>query len=386
MTKKKHVAKTLTSVLEDPAAQALLDRTSAFLPAAERVASCWKKTGLFARRPRAATDEDGTFVGTDLDLSTFLLKLVDRGAVINIPRYRGRKASEVRSDEYVISNENRHGRLTGLFANKDVFSFGLRVLDLNVVKQEADGSEKAGAPRSFSITNARGEWFSGWDCIEFHPSREENEFIHDRDLLTENKIYFTHFVHPNRWTAFYGRDYFLVKTALQRGEEELKHLNSEVKRLKTAGVKFPVEEETRQQTERDKKRTKTSSEKSETVTALEVEVDLPEFIGEYPVFAEKTGDLVEAYEQAKQLRYNVLPKLRFAVRSVELAFFKHGHNDLSEERLPAWVHDTKWERNFTPTDKRTKWNRLVLFQPEVGKFGVAVRYRLRQKTERVRAD
>ncbi len=61
-----------------------------------------------------------------------------------------------------------------------------------------------------------------------------------------------------------------------------------------------------------------------------------------------------------------------------------GHSEQKiEEKMPGWIKGAKWERAFRFPKKRTDWNRLVLFQPAVGEMGVALRYRLYEKTERV---
>jgi hypothetical protein len=65
-------------------------------------------------------------------------------------------------------------------------------------------------------------------------------------------------------------------------------------------------------------------------------------------------------------------------RASELAFFEHG-----DDTMPAWIKDAKWERNYVEKGKRKEWDRLVLFQPEVGKRGVAIRKRTWEKTEEV---
>lgn len=79
--------------------------------------------------------------------------------------------------------------------------------------------------------------------------------------------------------------------------------------------------------------------------------------------------------------YGITPRLRFATRATELAYFKHG-----EGRFPSWLTDVKWEKGFVFPKKRTAWDRLVLFQPKVGEMGVAIRKREYDKSEIVSAD
>jgi hypothetical protein len=81
---------------------------------------------------------------------------------------------------------------------------------------------------------------------------------------------------------------------------------------------------------------------------------------------------------------SLLEKLRFAVRTVELAFFKHGLAKGGEERKPAWVK-TQWQREFKLPKGRIQWNRLILGQETVGEVGHGILYRIFTKTEKVRS-
>ena len=51
--------------------------------------------------------------------------------------------------------------------------------------------------------------------------------------------------------------------------------------------------------------------------------------------------------------------------------------------FPSWLKNVKWEESYTPKGKRTVWNRLIFFQPGIGKQGVSIRFREYEKTERV---
>jgi len=73
------------------------------------------------KEPAPALDPDGNFQGTDLDLFSFLMPLAERGAVIEIPRYRNRRKIVRKEGERKIGT-NQLGKITGLVSNKDVFS------------------------------------------------------------------------------------------------------------------------------------------------------------------------------------------------------------------------------------------------------------------------
>jgi len=387
----KTVANTLTSILDTPAMQKIQDRSADIMPLAHETLEHWD-LDLYTRKPGPAL-KDGDFVGTDLDLSTFVFALVKRNAVLNIPSYKGMRAASTRENEYVISKENRHGSIQGLFCNKNVFSFGIRLKDYNVKQVDPNtGRETIGVPRNFTLVGVDGSWHDGWRCIEFTPSRDENDFLNNRELWSGNSVVFKNFVHPNRWISFYGSYYFTAKALLTRMEDEAQHLHSEMKRLLENGVKYPV---TGEGAKKEWPKTETTGEqKSITVPAFQAEVDLPEPVNDYRSYTYTTDELVAATARRRELINNISPRLRFAVRSVELAFYKHGFKMAvapGEVRrnftvnMPPWIEDATWENDYVLPGKRNKWQRLVLFQERPGQLGISLRYRVWEKKESVAA-
>lgn len=381
----KTIASTLREVLNSEVMQVISDRTQTIMPMAEKVLGHWD-LDLYTRNPGPAVLTQTGLKPTDLDLATFMMALVNRGAVINLPRYEGMRAASVRPNERIVSRENRHGPINGLFCNREAFSFGILVNDQNVVVIYPDGSERTGAPRNFSLVNVEGKWHDGWRRIEFSPSAKENDWLNDKRLWTGRSVVFENFVHPNRWISFYGQYYFITKCLIERLEEEARHLNSEIHRLLEIGISYPLSDQPKEWPKAEK----VGEEKSIQVTAFEAAVDVPEKKGEYPKTPATIEDLVRITDTRRGMVYGITRKLRFAARSVELAFFRNGFTKVNnsargEEILPAWI-DAKWERNYTLPGKRKKFNRLVLFQPAPGQQGVAIRYRIWDKTERVCVD
>ena len=107
-------------------------------------------------------------------------------------------------------------------------------MDQNVI-----GTDKVGDYRTFSLTDYDGSWYPGWDIIEFVPTLNENKFITENSLWSGNKIMFKNFVHPNRWTSFFGQYYVISKLMIERLAEESKYLNAEIKAMQKEGIKFP---------------------------------------------------------------------------------------------------------------------------------------------------
>ena len=333
---------------------------------------------LYQRKPGAAYDKEGNRTGTtDLDMITFLFALRHRQAVINIPTYKGIRASSRKEGQQVLSKENRHGKITGLSSNNETFTFGAKIMDMNVINHQDGGS--VGDFRAFSLTDLDGGWWEGWQRIEFSPTAKENDFLNDRRLWDGFTLTFENMVHPNRWISLYGKPYFITKALIARLEEEGKHLDKQIKRMLTVGITYPGGG-TQQKTW--PKSTKAES-KAIKIEAFEVEIDMPDRSGEYPVHQDNQEQLVAATERRREIIFKELAALRFVTRGVEYAFYKRTKNRDGDEPFAAWITDAAWERDYTPPGKRTKWNRLILFQPQVGHHGVAIRTRTKQKTERV---
>lgn len=365
MTAPKKVAYTLKSVLENPIMKDIMDKSKDVKDIINEVSSWWTYD-LFSRKPGPAYDEDGTFLGTDLDLACFLYELADRNAVINLPSYKSIRKTKIKEGQALISKENRHGCLLGLNANKNTFLFSVRIKDMNVITTESVGDY-----RNFTLTDMDGNWYDGWKKIEFLPNAKENSFLTENKILEDNHISFKNFTHPNRWTSFFGQYYFMTKCLIDRLTEEAAYYNSEVKKMLEEGIKYPV---TEVPTEWAKQESKEG--KSIKVKAFNVEVDIPENNTTFPVYEHNQVNLVALTKLRKEYVYKTIPKLRFATRATELSYYNQ-----KENVLPAWLKDVKWEKDYVVPGKRTKWERLVLFQPGVGERGVAIRKREFEKSE-----
>lgn len=344
---------------------------------------------LYSRRPGPALLENGVLSPTDLDLACFLSALVDRSAVISLPTYESRRPATRREGEHVVSKEDRHGHVVGLTSNKDVFSFSVRMRDMNVLTTNGEGKDGVGAFRNFMLVDLNGKWYDGWNKIEFMPSRKENEFLNDRRIWTGNTVFFQNFVHPNRWVSFYGQWYILTKILVDRLRAEASARRAEVKAKQAAGLSFPTSGEDALQVWGAQ--TVVGDSRAEKVSAFAAEVDaeVPETYAPYPDTQE---GLIAAHKRSVQLTYTDVPMLNFACRATELAFANRaqlfspyaGSGTALETRIPfpGWITGAKWEEHRV---KRTVWNRLVLHQSVPFTRGLALRYRVYKKTEQVAA-
>lgn len=369
MTKAKYVAGTLTSILENPMVHSILNRTYKMEDVIVEALSWWDYD-LFRRRPSPAYDEYGIFKSTDLDLACFLYALAGRGAVINIPYYKSHTQTKVREDQQLKSTANRHGELINISANKHFFSFNINIIDMNII-----GEDKVGDYRTFSLTDKSGVWYDGWKSIQFEPTLKENRFITANSLWTGQEIIFTNFIHPNRWVSFFGHHYVISKLLINRLEEECQFLNSEIKRLQAAGVKFPDGVKPSQHSYAY------GASKTEKFTAFQSKIYVPKthIEGEYTILNENWRALVTAYKSRK-FYMKAINKLRFMTRASEYAHYKNPN------RMPAWLKNVKWESGFREPGKRTDWDRIKLFQPKVGEHSVSILKRTYQKSATVSAD
>lgn len=369
MTEKKQVASSLLFMMTEPIVQTIMKRNEDVTQVIKEVADFWK-FDLFTRRPGPAYyDEQGNLHTTDLDLAVFLYSLAGRKAVINIPEYEAKRVSAKRTDQKVISKYNRHGEIINVGANKEFFSFNIRIKDLNVI-----GENEVGAPRTFMLTDLDGSWYDGWKTIQFVPTINENKFITENSLWTGNKIYFKNFVSPNRWTSFFGRHYAITKLLIERLKEEASFYNSQWKEFAATGLKFPEGEgpQTYEYAPKEKGIRKK-------IQAFEVKIQHPEFEGDYPKKEATVENMVDSYNRQKLFTYTIIPRLQFAIRATEYAHFK------APERMPFWLKNVKWEKNYVERGKRTKWDRLPLYQIEVGKPAVSILKRTYEKSTEVAA-
>lgn len=374
----KHIANTLTKILEKDTVRIMMDKTHEDLSEViDTIKSYWMMD-LQSRKPAPATIESTT----DLDLLTFLYALSGRNAAINLPKYVNVRPTILKEDEMIVSKENRHGIVLGPGSNQDTFMFNVKIRDMNVMGKGKDGQDVVGKDRNYVLTNFDGKWYNGWRNISFMPSAEENKFITENELWTGSSLVFSNFVHPNRWISFFGQYYFESKLLLQTLRERATYYRAVVKDMQSKGVKFPKSEikmPGRPKSGYSKGPKKIAVGDAETikVPAFYVELDIPDSEKDYPEYEYTSENLKKLSDLAHKYTYKDVPKIQVMVRATELAHFN------AADRFPGWIKDTEWQKDFVPKGKRAKWERLILFQPKVGDFGVAIRKRTVIKTEEV---
>lgn len=372
----KHVANTLTKILEKDTVKMMLDKSHEDLSEVIETVKDYWLMDLFARKPSPATVDEGT----DLDLLTFLYALSGRGAAINLPKYVNVRPTTLKSNEMIVSKENRHGTILGVRSNKDNFMFNVNINDVNVMGTDKDGRDVVGKPRNYILTDFNGRWYKGWKNISFMPSVEENKFITENELWSGSGLVFNNFIHPNRWISFFGQYYFETKLLIQILTERAARYRLLAKDMIKDGVQFPTVEKSETSKTYGKSKGKvTQVGPSEVikVPAFYVEVDVPNNETEYANPKYTPENLKRISDLAHKYTYKDIPKLQVMARSVEYSHHRF------PDRFPGWIKNTEWQKDFIPKGKRTKWDRIILFQPKVGDFGVAIRKRTMLKSEEV---
>ncbi|MDD5290140.1 MAG: hypothetical protein PHT40_03015 [Patescibacteria group bacterium] len=354
--------------LTDPYAKEIMDRMSPVenfvFPILSQSVFDW--TG---RNPRPALDADGDFQCTDLDLFSFLMPLADRGAIIEIPRYRNRRQVVVKESERKIGSNN-FGPLHSLVSNQEAFSFSVKIIDQTIMKTNPEtGKETLGEPRNYMIVDVDGHWYYGWDCIRWNPTAPENRFLTEKGLWTGNSVYFQFYVHPNRWRSIFGAPYLLLKMLSSRLTEEGAFYRNEVKRLEDLGFRLPPGEKKEYEPSISESTTRPI-----TVSTMETILDLPPFNGSYPRAINTRNGLLAAYHRQKYLTYVLKPLVQFALRADEAAYFQYGARDM---KIAPWLDSRAWKTGWRPPKGRVDWNLLVLSND------VGLRWRLKDITQQV---
>lgn len=370
MTAKKQIAATIKRLIHGDTFGRVLDRSVDVQDVIDTLVEHWE-FNIEDRRPGPALvdPESGTLQPTDLDLACLAQTLARRKAVVVMEK--GYESTDVRKDSAKSTGQKAIGAplgmLTALVSNEDLLTFSGRMNNLAILNTKDGGS--LGAPRTYRFVGKDTRWHPGYHGMTFVADAKENEFLKKFDLARDGEVAFKNFVHPQRWTSFYGQYYFLTKVVIARLEEEARSLYAFIKTNKDAKAKKASSYDATQKPESDDAGFKTT--KME-VPVFNAEPDAP-FRGEFSM----PTSVEEAEKHRNAILYGMLPALRFPVRATELAFYKR----LGERAgFPSWIRNAGWE-DFRI--KNTVWRRLVYGQLMPGQQGIALRYRIRSKLEDV---
>jgi uncharacterized protein (DUF2267 family) len=321
----------------------------------------------FTRNPTVVCDENGDYVGTTLDLQSAIYVLLREGANINVPYYEAMRGTVLKEGESVVSKDNRHGKVVGLSCSKDLWSFGLRIIDYNVMKATTSGE-----PRVFNVMNIEGEWHDGWRKIEFIPTEKADDFF--MKLASDNKITFNKFVNEQRRFNIYSFNYFMIKIAIARLNDEATYLSGLIKLMNDEGIVLPPKDQ-----KEWPQQTKLGNEKSITVQSVTYEVDVPPITSNYPMVEFNLDNLKWAIKRRKELIYKIKPQLQFYIRGEEFANFKNTNPD---KPFPHWMKGVTWNDYKSPKKFTVNPNFIKKFSGDTRSILALMRDRVYKENEK----
>ncbi|OYT32564.1 hypothetical protein DRJ22_00045 [Candidatus Woesearchaeota archaeon] len=391
------IAKSLADLDTNPIVQTTLDRTQNLDNIIDTVLNIW--TPDLSRRRTTLQIEyinnQPTYV-TSLDFLPLLLNLSIRNAIVNITEYNNLRPTIKKTGEKVISKQNRHGNVLQINANKDTHAFSILIKDYNTIEKLNNGTERAGLPRRFNILDDAGNWYDGFNNLEFIASLTSGEL----ELLKFKEtidITFKYFVHPSRAMSIYSAGYLITKLAEDRCADEAKFYRSLAEQLKKQDItlKEDIFSDWKYYFKKNKKTKKLMPKKIRMkkskilekenyekgiVPVLLAKLEHPDFKGEYPIkgltpqakileykwgLPKNKNALQDILRYCKArnnyLTFNINTQLRACTRAVELAFLKYGgtgskqlewgeENTTPGWNIPDW-QDTKIKRtNYRALD------------------------------------
>ena len=347
------------SLAHNPIMRRVLDRSCDSLSIVKEILEFYD-FDITNRRPKISRK-----LVTDLDLFSFLFNLASRQAVINIPKYLIKDDKRVYSNQRTVSDENRHGKLLRLGANRKHFGFFIRVLDANVITWDSQDREGVGAYRNFYVVSPDGKLYDGWENIEFRPTRVESDFFEKNShfIQDQSKIYFSKFVHnfhnqirfnkfvhETRRNSIFSKMYLINKALQIRLEDEAKYCRTLAKQMREKGIFYTKDESSDRISEIELE----SPKKQYSIT--EISVEIPDFSGLYSFSSETPNDLKFLDERAKLISYKLLPRLRLWTKMCELGYVLYSPY---KDYVAFWV-ENMWEEGYKKPKGRSVYSCLKI--------------------------
>ena len=274
------------------------------------------------------------------DMVTLLNLLVENNSVIVIPKYESSVAGIKKENEIVISNENRHGKIVGLIANKKNFSFSIRIIDSNIINKD---NNNIGEFRLFKIVDPEGNKYKGLDQFQVISKVEGID-----------KLEFDSFVSQDRQYDLFSENYFLSKLLMKRLSMESSYYNSIIKEMLNKDVKYPLD-------------TKKSSSGEyypskgikKIIKAFTADVYVPDLDNDsrFPEYEYNQENLIDLTNKRKDIIYKIIPKINFMCRAIEFAYFKYNkENKIPDSFKEIWGDISQDQIKIG----RTMWDSLKL--------------------------
>ncbi len=284
------------------------------------------------RKPRKQKNKRGEKRPTDMDLASFLIGLLQKPTILELPEYTTALPRTVIAGERHLDTR-RYGQLLNLVSHKSRLSFGVRIHDATIKRRSSLEEDRLGAPRTFMIINYEGKWHSGWKGTSWDFRKAERGFRERYDLSADiHHLGYKYFVHLNRRHSIFSYSHLLLKLVWQRIEDELAFYREELKRLGNYNTNpnsdyFNVLE--------------VGASTSVMVPSFVMALEGYSYTGEYsPVEASEEG-YKKAQAHVDFLQYQLRPRVQFVVRANEAAFYHYGK---PQGYVAGWIRGVYWEK------------------------------------------
>ncbi len=330
------IAKTVLRIAEGKSrlARHILDRA---FPITEEYAQMLVRRlqfGYEGRKPRNQKNVRGEKRPTDMDLASFLVRLLGKSTIVQIPSYATSLPRHTYANQHHISGK-RFGALQSLSSHRELLSFGVCIYDMSVTTRSTLEEDTLGALRSFHIMGYSGQWHNGWKGISWNYRQAETGF-RDRYELKDDNIHtgYQYFVHPNRRHSIFGAPHLLLKLLWQRLDDEVTFYRSELRRLDNY-----VTSDTDQKNELLSVGEATSI----IVPTFTMHIDGPSYTGVYQSVEQSSQGCTYAQQRIAYLS-KIRTFVQFFVRANEASFYHYG---FAQGYVAGWIRGIEWVQEET---------------------------------------
>ena len=330
------IAKTVLHIAEGKNlhARQILDRT---FPITEEYAQMLARRlqfGYEGRKPRKQKNRKGGKRPTDMDLASFLVRLLSKPTIMQLPAYTTSLPKQTFVNEHHVGG-TRFGKLLSLFSHAQFLSFGVTIEDMSIMTRSALEEDNLGAPRSFHIMGYDGQWHKGWKGISWNYRQAETSFRDRYELSDDTKHRgFQYFVHLNRRHSIFGAPHLLLKLLWQRLQDEIAFYRDELRRLHNYMTSDAVG---------GRELLNLAEATSIMVPTFTMCLKGPSYTGAY----QSVEQSIEGYQFAQQrIAYlsNIRTFVQFFVRANEAAFYHYGY---LTGYVAGWIRGIEWVQEET---------------------------------------
>ncbi len=219
------LAKSIVTIINgtDPLAARIRDRSFLLTEKFVNQVTSLLRIGYPGRRPRRLVNAKGKPRPTDMDLASFLVHLLEKPTILELPSYTTALPRMVFASERHLS-DRRYGNLLSLSSHRENLSFGVTIEDMSLMQRSPLEEDVLGSPRTFLIVGYDGNWHKGWQGVSWQFRRHEQDFRDHYELSADSEHRgYQYFAHPNRRHSIFSRAHLLLKLLWQRLDDEISH-------------------------------------------------------------------------------------------------------------------------------------------------------------------